>query len=244
MKLWMWAVTGAFVLALAALIIGGVQAQGGPGGPGGQRGPGMGGPGGPGGPRPTLTVGAQGVFLLQGGILRKYDAKTLEEKGTLELCKADAGDRQGPGKGMRQGPGEMLLSNNNLLIVTGDTFYRVDAQKLKIEATGELPALPKLAQGGNAPNAGRQGATGNRNQGPGGPGQGPGGQGGAFGPPPAHPVLELQGGTLYVLRGPQLLAITIADGKVTAKAEVPVMQGPGGMGPGGQGPGGQMPPRK
>ena len=184
-------------------------AQGGaPGGPGGPGWPGR--PGGPGGPPPPiLRAGSDGVFSLLGGLLVKFDAATLQQTGTLQLLEKPAPPDGSQGDRPPMGPpprGELLLASlagghEKVLALFGDQLFIVDAATLKLTAKVILPKLP-------AP-----------------PGQGSGDA--AQGPPPprfAPPMpmaLELHGQMLYVLRGPQIVAVNIVSGTVVAQGMLP-----------------------
>ena len=195
-----------------------------------QRGPGPGGPGGPGmmpPPHAMMKVSADGVFVLAGPTLVKYNASTLKQEGTLQLLeKRNEPGVQGEGPQMPPpppGPAQMLIAPDALvLIVAGDQFFRLDAATMQVKAKGALPR-PTGPGDGNMPPMPGPGM-------PPPPGQGPGMEGGPgmppfprgpMGPPPALPTMELLGKTLYVQRGPQIVAINVNDGKVIAQAELP-----------------------
>lgn len=209
---------------------------------GGQQGGQQGGPQGgppPGGPPAVMHSGAQGVYVLTGNTLTRYDAATLAVKGTLTLGaqtttpragrRAEGGQRPQP-----PAPGTFLVSSDAsadmLLVVLGDTYYAVAGDPLKIMAQIALPAgtppgnqqgepgRPQLQGQGRGP-GGQQGGPGGQQGGPGGQqGMGPGG-------PPPLPMLELRDGTLYVLRGHQLAAIDTVKQVLLAQA---VMAAPAG----------------
>jgi hypothetical protein len=165
------------------------------------------------GPPPAcMQVGASGVFVLTGPVLGKYDA-ALKAEGTLDLRPAKVNDATAPAQGQaggpppgRPGPGALLLSDANsdevLLAVSGNTFYRINPVALTIDKQCELPApaMPAPPQGG--PNDGQRaaaapftnngtGATGNTQGTPpqgGRPGMGGGPQGGSgMGGPQGRP---------------------------------------------------------
>jgi hypothetical protein len=119
----------------------------------------------------------------------------------------------------RQRPmaGAMLITpgaNEQVLVVIGDQFFRLEAATLTVKAKATLPA-PELPNANPPMDPGAPDAAGPP-EGPGGPG-GPGGMGGGR---PAE--LSLKGVTLYVLRGPQIVAVNTVDGKVTGTAMLPM----------------------
>ncbi len=199
------------VCALVAVWIGTtVLAQRGPGGPGGFGGPG--GPGGPGmqppmGPGPIMKTGAQGVFVLMGPMLRKYDA-ALKEKGSLQLIEPPTGNPPADGEPRPPMPpmGILLIApaggqaSEKAIAIFGDQFFSVDTGSLKVAAKTKLPAieLPKPPD--------------DANPGPGGPPP--------MGPPPGPGALELQGRILYILRGPQIVGVNVDDGSLAGKASL------------------------
>ncbi|MHB0911864.1 MAG: hypothetical protein ACYC2Y_00275 [Armatimonadota bacterium] len=212
-----WQVLVPAALVLAALFTTSALAQRGPGGPGGPGGMGPGGmrPMGPPPPR-VLLAGTEGIYLLQGGTLLKLDPKSLDKKGSVDIS---------GGEGTRPGPVEVLLANKGaseqVLVVAGNRFLRIDGRSLTVQARGTLSEVqrPEGAPGEAGALPGGPGAMGPGGMGPGGPGMGPGGPGmEPMGPPP---VLELSGRTLYVLRGPEIAAVNIDTGDVGAEATLP-----------------------
>jgi len=178
---------------------GGRHAMGQRGMGGGGRGPGMMGPGM--GMMSRMKVGAQGLFVLQGPTLLKYDPATLALKGQLALAdpaaeQAAAGDGNGQPMGHPK-PIAFLPAGDDVLVVAGDTFIRVDGKTMQKAVTGTLPTVTLPTPPDNA------------------------GDGMAPPPPNFPPMLELNGTTLYVERGPSLVAVNTADGTVTAKATLP-----------------------
>jgi len=121
-----------------------------------------------------------------------------------------------------------------LLVVIGNSFQRIRVKDLAITATADLPAPvqngkdAKTVQrtGNGAPDATTR-DTGDAipNGVPGGAQGGPGGMpGGMHGMPGGSmpggmnlPIYELANNKLYLLRGPQLLAINVSTGEVTTK---------------------------
>jgi len=212
------------VVALVAVwVCSAVCAQGGGGGNGGggyggrgNRG-GFGGGGGFGGfgGAPVIKVGTQGIFVLTGGTLTKYDTK-LKEQGTLKFVEpappaTDSTDTSGQPRRQMPRSGVVLLAPNpdptkeKVLVVYGTDFFAIDAATFKVAAKCKLPDPEPPA--GTAPADTTA------------PGGGMGGRmmGGFFGPP----TLELSGNTLYVVRGTQMLAVNIDDASILGKATLP-----------------------
>ncbi|MHB0937920.1 MAG: YncE family protein [Armatimonadota bacterium] len=131
------------------------QQMGRPGGRG--MGP-MGGPGMPGGPnRVAMVFDGGNLYVLQAGELVKYDAATLKEEGAVQIADrttaAPAGnDRPQPPAGA--GPAALLISDGNILLVAGSTFYRIDGKTMKIAKQTALPT-PDQQQGGMRPPMGQ-----------------------------------------------------------------------------------------
>ena len=199
---------GWIVVALlaAAGLAGAVLAQRGQGGPGG---PGMP-PMRPGPPPVMMKAGTQGVFVLTGLTLHKYDPALTEHK-ELKLADEPAGD---VGRPMPPRPALMLIAggaSEKVLVLVGDDFYSVDAATLSVTAKATLPAIkPPDQEGETTP----------------GPGPGPGPGMRPMGPP--LPVVELVGQTLYVQRANQIIGISITDGKLVGPATLPKPPMPGG----------------
>lgn len=195
----------------------------------------------------TMKFGAGSLFVLQGLTLAKYDADTVKPAGVVNLVDNIAQPTApANGAGMRPMrpplPGLLLIvgedADANVLIVSGDNFFRLQASDLKVLVKATLPAQPQpqapadgqgglgMPPPGNPPDAvGPDGAPGGPAGGPGmmgGPGGGPGMMGGPGMPQAAQPVPELHGNTLYLVRGTQLLALDITTGKVTGKATTPI----------------------
>ncbi len=205
-------VNWAVVIVLLGVMFGSIaiaqRGQGGPGGMGGPGGPmgpmGQGGPGGPPHPMVMIETGTSGVFVLAGCTLVKYDA-ALKEVGTLNLGEQSTSATDKP---PMPKPGEVLFSagsgsaGDKILIVMGDEFYCIDATTLKVTVKATLPVVEPPKQ----ENADTQTMQ---------TGKGPGG------PPPAKAILKLNGQTLYIVRGPQIVAINIADGTVTGQNTLP-----------------------
>lgn len=207
------------VALLAVWVCSAVCAQGGGGGNAGGRsnrgGFGGQGTGGFGGNAPVVKVGAQGIFVLTAGTLTKFDTK-LKEQGTLKFVEpapppsADSSDTSTqPRRQMMPRGGVVMIAPNSdaakekVLVVYGTDFFSIDAASFKVAAKCKLPD-PEPPAG--APAAGA-------------PGGGMGGRmmGGFFG----TPTLELNGNTVYVIRGSQMVAINIDDATVVGKATLP-----------------------
>ncbi len=129
-------------------------------------------------PMHQMKAGTQGLFLLQGSTLLKFST-TLQAQGTLDLSEAKAAGHPQPGA--------FLLAGDDVLVVTGATFYRVDGKTLKVAVKKTLPAATQPTQAAN----------GQQQQ-----------------PPMPPATLELNNHTLYLMRGPSLVALSIDDGSV------------------------------
>ncbi len=96
------AVVMAALLGFAALAVAqgeGPGGQGGPGGPMGQGGPGRG----PMGPPPVaITATAQGVYVVTGPYIVRYDAATLKELARAEMPRPEPRERPQPPAGDNQ----------------------------------------------------------------------------------------------------------------------------------------------
>jgi len=202
MKKWqLWGATAlaAAVVTIGALSIGFAQPEvaangnrnapgmrGGPG-PGGRQGMGpMGGPMMPGGPRRLLMHAEDGnLYVLQANKLVKYTGAALREEGTVTLENVnDNRPRLGAG------PADFLINGDDVLLVAGGTFYRIDGNTMKVAKQIELPIPDADEQDGMRPR---------------------------LGPPPQ---LELGGRMLFVALGNRLYSIDIAAGKVTGQTEL------------------------
>jgi len=209
------------VAMVAVWICAAVCAQGGGGGAGGggnRGGANRGGFGGQGfgGGAPAVKVGTQGIFVLTGGTLTKYDTK-LKEQGTIKFVEpappasTDSSDTAAPPRRQMPRSGVVLIAPNadpakeKVLVVYGTDFFSIDAATFKVAAKCKIPDPEPPAGAAPAdPNA------------PGG-GMGARMMGGFFG----APTLELSGNILYVIRGTQMLAINIDDASIVGKATLP-----------------------
>lgn len=201
----------AAVAALIAAIAAGVvhaQMDRGPGpGPGIAPPPMIQGP-----PRADMKAGVEGVYILRGPTILKYNTG-LQEPSTLVLIEPGKprSDGEAGGPPPPIGPIEMLITPagsgaEKVLVVAGDQFFSIDGATLKIVARATLPAVELPERAGEGPV-------------PGGPGPGPGFGPRPMGPPPA--TIDLQGDTLYVMRANQIAAIRITDGKIVAQTNLP-----------------------
>ncbi len=146
---------------------------------------------------PLMMTVPNGVFVVRGGVLAKYDPRSLETEGLVELFgPAPAeGNKANPLANMerlkRLMPGAMLVTEKELLIVIGEHFFRVDRGTLEVLVSVSLFKEQALAP------AERLLAV------------------------AAPPVLALNGNTLYVTRGNHLLAVNWLDGKVRGMGVLP-----------------------
>jgi hypothetical protein len=164
---------------------------------------------------PLMVYTAKGLVILNAAVLGKFDAMTLEKQATLELFgpmpavpdrNADNATVQAyrNEQNKRQDTPALLTGENGLLVVIGDMFFRVDVADLTIKATGSFAPVPPPAaviDGAVAvpaiptirqPNM--QGVT---------------------------PLLQLEGTTLFILRGTTLTALNTDDGKVISQLTLP-----------------------
>lgn len=211
---------------------------------GNRQGQGQGGPGGgmqmP--PRLEMKTTATGVYVLQGNVLTRYTAGTLQKDGQATFAEPtvtkQTTDQQAPPRPM---VADFTITDTAVLAVIGNDFYNLDVKTLAVKAKATLPEPPQPPQagpngqgqgdrqqggpgggqgmrGGPGGGQGMQGGPGGEQGMRGGPGGGQGmrgGPGGPNGPMGQQMQLTATGNTLYVLRGPQLLAVDIATGNVT-----------------------------
>ena len=116
---------------------------------------------------------------------------TLQAQGTLDLSDTTAA------AGGHPHPGTFLLAGDDVVVVTDSTFYRVDGKTMKVAVKKALPEATQSTQTAN----GQQQQQPQRPM------------------PPAD--LELNNHTLYLMRGPSLVALSIDDGSVLGKATLP-----------------------
>lgn len=157
---------------------------------------------------PVVKAAADGVYVLNNGLLTKFDTD-LKEKGKVRLIDAPAAPgaadaaRQMPS---RPAPGAMLIAaNSKVVVVIGDQLFSVDAELSQAPAKVSLPSMqapPAAAPSGGASDAGQA----MRMQ---------------FAPPPQVPVLEAQGNIVYVVRGIEIVAVDLVQNKVLGLASLP-----------------------
>jgi len=156
--------------------------------------------------RTQVLYTPQGIFIERNGTLALLNAATLKEQKVIELFGAlpemPAGADVAP-KARQQWllqlakrllPTAMLASGNDLLILVGDQFFRVDIPTQEIKASVSLVPEKELVR-----NNGR-----------------------LMFAMLAMPTLELHDKTLYITRGDQLFAVNIDDGTVLASGTMPV----------------------
>lgn len=146
----------------------------------------------------------QGVFVLQGGTLLKYDPATLKQTGQIVLVEAPAneGADQTDMPPLPPPAGSLRAHEGAILAVLGDQFVVVNAASFKVTAKATIPAPARQDAPPEDVNADA-----------------------GFRRPPMAPqcmLLKAVGGTAYLQRGPELLAISITDGGVTASGELPL----------------------
>lgn len=191
------------VALLAAGFVTSVLAQGGPP-PDGMRGPHP--------PAVIMKAGTTGLFVLAGPNLVKYDPKTLAQTGVYTLpaptASGDSNNQHPP-----MPPHIVMLVatidglGENVLLIAGDQFLRIDGATLQVKAKGTLPKveMPAPPQGGQG---------------------GPDGMRPPMGAMGAPPMPELKGSMLYIQRMDQIFAINVTDGSITGAATLPKPQPP------------------
>lgn len=103
---------------------------------------------------PITLAGPQGVYVLNKGVLARFDAATLQQKGVVELfgklddLPAELAEGQDQWsiiteRGQRLLPAAMTLHGNDLIILSGDQFFRVDPVALEIKVNKSLAADAK-----------------------------------------------------------------------------------------------------
>lgn len=159
----------------------------------------------------TMKVLPQGLFVLRGGVLAKFDATNLQEQGVLELfgpapapidmrnATPEERQRAMQDRTKRMQQAEVLPMGADLLVVIGEQFFRIKLADLTIKVQSEL-VVPDAPQ---PPAQGRQ-----------------------FGGFAMPTTLELKDNTLYVLRGADLLTVDVETGKVVATGKLPVQMVP------------------
>jgi len=152
----------------------------------------------------TLMVNTpKGLYALRAGVLAKFNPTTLKTDQVFELFgamptpPAAGADRTAMQTYFtelqrRNAPPIMLVKDDSLIVVIGDSFGRFNQDTLKAEATANL-----AAPGAAAP------AAGGRTRGEGEPGY------------------LLVNNTLFLMRGTELLSINVTDGKILARTALP-----------------------
>ena len=203
-------------------------AQGRPGGPGREE---MASP-----PAAVVQYAGNNVYLLNGFTLTRHDAQTLKQTGSVTLEAATPPATEGAEGQPPFQPRPFLLTAGegnaaSVIVIAGDTFYRISAKDMKVVVKSTLPAVQRPARQADAQGAREaqrpapgQGMRGER-QGAGGPGgqrgqMGPQGGGMGRGAMMGGPAPEIHNGTLYLHRGGQLLAINTDTGKVTGQLTI------------------------
>ncbi|MHB9026609.1 MAG: hypothetical protein ACYC7E_20955 [Armatimonadota bacterium] len=151
-----------------------------------------------------LVFTTKGLFALRSGVLVKYDVATLKPAlPPFELfgkapdppaANADQPIQQKYRTEMmrRMAPAMMVPKDNSLLIIIGDGYARINQDTLKVEAKADL----------KNPTAAPEAETGRpRTE-----------------PAPAYALVE---NTLYLLRGTEMLALSITDGKIINRSPLP-----------------------
>ncbi len=186
----------------------------------------------------VMDSGVTGVYILDGPNFTKFDSATLVQSGQLELgITADKPvDTTDTDKSMLPPPmpipGDFKIYNPSdsaseyLLVVVGDTFYKIDGSSFTVAVKTLLPEIqkPKIKDVENKgdemqPDGPGPGIPQDGGPDMGGPGMGRPGPGGPGMPRPAPPKLDLNGDVLYILRGHNLTAINVTDGSITASVE-------------------------
>ncbi len=95
---------------------------------------------------PAIVSGPLGVYVLNRGVLARFDAKTLQQQGLVELY-GKLEDLPNDGsvamqtiteRAQRFLPAGMALHGGDLIIVSGDQFFRVDPSTLAIKVNASL----------------------------------------------------------------------------------------------------------
>jgi hypothetical protein len=168
----------------------------------------------------------KGLFALRSGVLIKSDVATLKQNAELQLLgpaptmpadRTDQAAMQDFRTQMmkRMAPALMFATNDSLIVIIGDGFWRISQDTLTAAANTSLAAPVDP----NAP-VGRPMAE----------------------PAPGY---LLDGTTLYLMRAKEEMAINITDGTILARVALPTelqpVAMPGGRRPGGGGGGGAAP---
>ncbi|HEX2948122.1 MAG TPA: hypothetical protein VHV83_00890 [Armatimonadota bacterium] len=154
-----------------------------------------------GGGNTVMVSSTKGLFALRNGVIVKYTISPFQQAQELQLFGAapqaptDTTDQAAMQKyyadvQRRVASAIMLVKDNSLLVVIGDGFARINQDTLAVEATGDLrsqEAIDGIATTGRNAMALAEGAV----------------------------SYLLVDNTLYLMRGTEMLAISITDGKAT-----------------------------
>jgi hypothetical protein len=161
---------------------------------------------------PVVVQSPTAVFIYRNGILAKYDARTLEPRGTIDLVGPDDVPVRGRGENKvnlqqfkRLLPAALLLRDTDLLFVAGETYARISLEPFKVLV--KKPLVP--ADEADADPARQLARVAERLASIG-----------------VEPVLSQRDGTLIAVRGITLTAINIADGRMLATATLPAEMRP------------------
>ena len=158
--------------------------------------------GGMGGGNALLVNTPKGLFALRAGVLAKYDAATLKPLAVFPLFGAAP---EAPGANAdrtayqayfaemarRTVPAVMIPKDDSLLIIIGDAYARINQETMKVEAKQDLHTPGATADAGGRTQT-----------------------------EPA-PGYVMAGNTLYLLRGKEMLALSISDGKILDRSPLP-----------------------
>ena len=170
----------------------------------------------------SLEILPEGVFVLERGVLAKFDAANLNAAGMLELFGTLAAQpklsdtptteertamREWMTQNMqRSAPAAMLPGKGKLYIVIGTKYFLIDLKTMTADVKADLITADPAAAAN--PFAAFTGGT---------------------------PVLKLADGVLYVITNQQLLAVNPATGQVQNRAKLPKQMEAPNMGFGGMG---------
>ena len=152
--------------------------------------------------RASIEVTPQGVFVLYGGVLARYDANLTAPSTTVALFgpmpeqpklstpplpeEREALNAWQQQRRQRQMAGALLIAGADLLIVYPDHYFRVNQQSLAIEKSTDLSGGTPSNQMSIDP-----------------------------------PKLKMAGNMLYLLRDGEMLAIDIANGEINGRSPLP-----------------------
>jgi hypothetical protein len=153
----------------------------------------------------AMEVTPEGLFVAAGGVLMKYDARTLEPRGKAELlgpppappAPAAAAQPVPPEQQnlemmrwrndqmKRNAPPGLLVAGNALIVVFSDQVFQVNQRTLEIEAKADL-SDPRMPMSYWTP-----------------------------------PVMKMNGDLLYVIRYPYIVSVDLKAGKLLGRATIP-----------------------